>query len=287
MLSKQTSVGPVSLTVPNLQKSLEFYESVLGFAVLTVGDGWAKLGTKDGHQLLELIEDSSGVAPNRRAPGLFHFAVLFPSRVSLGRSLSHLIEKGWKLSGAGDHLVSEALYLNDPDGNGIELYWDRPTETWTFKDGRVVMDTLPVDVDSLIAAGKIDPSPWTGIPNDTKMGHVHLKVNDVEAAGRFYCDIIGFDVMATWEQALFIAVGGYHHHLGLNAWMSLGSPTSPDKAFGLRGFWINLANSEELEAVIARLKTAGFAVDLSQTDPFVRDPSGNGVWLRSTQAESL
>ena len=280
MLPSNTSVGPVSLVVPKVARSLAFYENQLGFQLLSNAEGKATLGTPDGTVLLELIEDPTTVRPSRRAPGLFHFAVLFPSRVALGRTLVHFAETGGRLSGAGDHLVSEALYLDDPDGNGIELYQDRPRETWQFDKGMVLMDTLPVDVESLIGEAQKDPSPWTGIPNGTKIGHVHLKVNDIEQAGHFYTDVIGFDLMATMPQALFVSAGGYHHHLGLNTWMSEGTPPPPPGSSGLNGFVINLPSQEEREEVLERLTAAGFDVDYSGEDPFVRDPAQNGVWLK-------
>jgi len=279
MLPNKTSVGPVSLVVPDLDKSLAFYQNVLGLTLVSKDGHTATLGTPEGKVLIELVEDAASSRPSRRAPGLFHFAVLFPSRIALGRSLIHLIESGWNLTGAGDHLVSEALYLDDPDGNGIELYYDRPRETWQFDKGRVIMDSLPVDLDALVTEGKSDPSPWTGIPNGTTIGHVHLKVNDIEEAGRFYNDVLGFDLMATWQQALFVSAGGYHHHLGLNTWTSAGSPPPPDRSSGLGGYWINLPSQEELDEVLERLTSAGFEIDYAGPDPFVRDPARNGVWF--------
>ena len=276
-----TSVGPVSLVVPNQQRSVDFYRNVLGFFLLSEQGDAAVMGTADGKILLTLSENPEAPPVSRRVPGLFHFAVLFPSRAALGKELAHLIKAGWKLSGAGDHLVSEALYLDDPDGNGIELYYDRPRSVWEFEDGKVKMDTLSVDIESLLAEGAADTTPWTGIPNGTTMGHVHLKVNDVDAAGTFYQALLGFDLMATWEKALFVAAGGYHHHLGLNAWVSNGSEKRPEFALGLRGFSVNFNSGSDVKAAVARLKAAGYEVDTNGLDPFVHDPAGNGLWLHA------
>ena len=274
------SVGPVSLIVPSLEKSVAFYANVLGFSTLGRANATASLGTSDGNVLLELIENPVAVRPGRRSPGLFHFAVLFPTRASLGQELIHLLESGWNLSGAGDHLVSEALYLNDIDGNGIELYADRPRETWTFKNGQVQMDTLTVDIDSLLAEAKRDSSPWTGLPIGTTMGHVHLKVSDVDAAGRFYRDIIGLDLMATMPQSQFLAADGYHHHLGLNTWMSGGSPAAPEGSLGLNAFTINIPDQLELEAIINRLRTNNIDFELKDSGATTQDPSKTKVRLR-------
>jgi len=280
MLPTETSVGPVSLFVPNLERSTRFYVDVLGFKELSSTKDTKIFGAGDGQEILELVERPSWNRPSRRSPGLFHFAVLFPSRAALGRSLTHLTEAGWRLTGAGDHLVSEALYLDDPDGNGIELYADRPRSTWKYKDGLVQMDTLSVDIDSLIAEGTADPSPWAGLPAGTRIGHVHLKVSDLAAAGKFYHEVIGFDVMAAMPQALFVAAGGYHHHLGLNTWMSDGSPPPPLESLGLNGFVIN---TSDLDSLIARLQGAGYEVEESINGAFTRDPNGNGVWLLNSK----
>jgi catechol 2,3-dioxygenase len=280
MLSPTTTVGPVRLFVPDLDRSRAFYEDVLGFALLKSEGDTLFLGGKDGTPLLELVERPTSIRPGRRSPGLFHFAVLFPSRAALGQELSHLIESGWRLSGAGDHLVSEALYLDDPDGNGIELYADRPRETWKFVNGRVVMDTLSVDIDSLVAEGRTIETPWNGLPAGTIMGHVHLKVSDLAATEKFYTDLIGFDLMETMPQALFVAAGGYHHHLGLNTWMSAGSPPVPEGALGLDRITINVGDQSSFDEIVARLGAAGVAVTPIGNGVLIADPSQNRIKLQ-------
>ena len=279
MLPKNTSVGPVSLVVPDLKKSQRFYEDVLGFKTLAETATTLHLGASDDTPLLILTENKNGIKPNRRSPGLFHFAILFPTRSSLGKAAIHLSEAGWHLSGAGDHLVSEALYLEDPDGNGIELYADRPRETWKFQGGQVLMDTLSVDLQSIAADAKADPTPYTGLPAGTTMGHVHLKVANLEAAKHFYEDLIGFDEMTSMPQALFVAAGGYHHHLGLNTWMSSGSNPPAENSLGLLGFTINLPSNDDLAAIVARLTSSGVKVESTSNGAFVQDPSHNGVYL--------
>jgi len=278
-----TTVGPVKLAVADLVRSRRFYEDVLGFKTIGHDDNSATLGTADGLILVELTLQQNSETPGRRATGLFHHAILLPSRAALGRSLSYLAESGWSLSGAGDHLVSEALYLNDPDGNGIELYADRPRSTWTYQNGLVHMDTLSVDIESLIREGKADGSPWIGLPVGTTMGHVHLKVSDLEAAGRFYHDVIGFDIVSKMPQALFLSAGGYHHHLGLNTWMSAGSPPPASNAVGLRSFSVNLPNELEFQKVFARVTSAKIPYEEVTQGILVRDPSQNGVVLRSAE----
>jgi catechol 2,3-dioxygenase len=186
----------------------------------------------------------------RRSAGLFHFAILVPSRAALGRSLRRLAEKHWPMSGAADHLVSEALYLNDPDGLGIEIYRDRPRDTWRrTSDGEIAMATDPLDLKGIHDEPGAD-APWTGLEAGTVMGHVHLQVPHVDAAAAFYCDRIGFTPMVrSYPGALFVAAGGYHHHLGLNTWAGRGAPAPPDNAVGLRGFTIESATlrSEDIE----------------------------------------
>lgn len=280
MLPVNVSMGAVSLFVPDLDRSSRFYTEVLGFKQLASGVDSRRFGAEDGTEILELVERPTWIRPGRRSPGLFHFAVLFPSRASLGKALTRLLESGGRLSGAGDHLVSEALYLEDPDGNGIELYVDRPRSTWEFHNGQVHMDTLSVDIESLIAEAAADPAPWTGLPAGTRMGHVHLKVGDLTAAGKFYTDVIGFDVMATMPQALFVAAGGYHHHLGLNTWMSNGSPPPAPESLGLNSFIVNMTDPQSLHDLESRLSTAGVAFEKTEKEIQTTDPSGNRMRIR-------
>src|SRR4029453_12298387 len=204
-----------------------------------------RLGPRDGRVLLELHERKDAVAKPRRSSGLFHFAILVPSRAALGRSLRRLAEKQWPMSGAADHLVSEALYLDDPDGLGIEIYRDRPRDSWrVLSNGQIAMATDPLDLQSVHDEPGAE-TPWRGLEPATVMGHVHLHVPHLDTAEAFYCGRIAFDPMVGgYPGALFVAAGGYHHHMGLNTWVGVGAPPPPDNAVGLRSFTIESASLE-------------------------------------------
>jgi catechol 2,3-dioxygenase len=208
-------------------------------------------------------------------------AILMPDRPQLAMALVRLGQAGWPLSGASDHLVSEALYLSDPDGNGIEIYRDRPREDWPSEDGMVKMATLPLDLRDLLAEldGHTELQPLA--PGATTMGHVHLQVSDLAEAESFYSGLLGFDVMVRrYPGALFVSAGGYHHHIGLNTWNSAGAPPGRPGAVGLRSFEILLPTPEELEKLTSRARSAGLELTPASQGFLVRDPFGNGVLLR-------
>jgi catechol 2,3-dioxygenase len=236
-LPADAHIGQVSLTVRDLNRSLSFYRDVLGFVELSHG----KLGPAGGRVLIELHERTDAIPKPRRSTGLFHFAILVPSRAALGRSLRRLAEQRWPMSGAADHLVSEALYLNDPDGLGIEIYRDRPRDSWRMANGELAMATDPLDLQAIHDEPGAD-TPWQGLDAGTVMGHVHLHVPHIETAEAFYCGRIGFEPMVRrYPGALFAAAGGYHHHLGLNTWMGVGAPPPPENAVGLTSFTVESA----------------------------------------------
>ena len=222
------SIGRVALTVRDLDAVGGFYESVLGLNRLRQDGGTLVLGSGD-RPLIELREDRAARSRPEEA-GLFHVAFLLPDRASLARWLVHAADRGVRLDGASDHLVSEALYLADPEGNGIEVYRDRPRERWTAADGRVEMDTRALDLDAL--AGAAD-GRWAGAPDGTVIGHVHLQVGDVEASDRFATERLGLARTARLPSAGFYGSGGYHHHLAGNAWRSRGAGTRTPGAAGL------------------------------------------------------
>ena len=236
-LPADAHIGQVSLTVSNLEQSTRFYRDILGFE--STPDGLRPPG---GRVLIELQEQPDAIPKPRRSAGLFHFAILVPSRAALGRSLRRLTDQRWPISGAADHLVSEALYLSDPDGLGIEIYRDRPREAWRSSAiGELAMGTEPLDLQAVHDAPGAE-SPWTGLEAGTVMGHVHLHVPHLDTAEAFYCGGIGFDpIVRGYPGALFVAAGGYHHHLGLNTWAGVGAPPPPEFAAGLRGFTIESA----------------------------------------------
>lgn len=276
-----TSIGTVRLTVSDLARSTAFYEQILGLRAADGEDGTVTLSAGGERSLVELHGDSSAPALDPRAPGLFHMAILMPDRPQLAMALARLGQAGWPLSGASDHLVSEALYLSDPDGNGIEIYRDRPRQEWPSEDGMLKMETLPLDLRNLMAelSGHSDLQPLA--PSGTIMGHVHLQVSDLAEAESFYAGLLGFDVMVRgYPGALFVSAGGYHHHIGLNTWNSAGAAPGRPGAVGLRSFEILLPTPEELEEATGRARSAGLELAPAGQGFLVRDPFGNGVLLR-------
>lgn len=244
-IAAATTIGTVRLTVSDLDTSRTFYERALGMSATEQPDGTLALfaGRNDGSgverdgrpPLLELCGDPTAPSLNRRASGLFHFAVLVPSRRDLAVALLRLARSRWPLDGASDHLVSEALYLSDPDDNGIEIYRDRPREQWSHGQHGLQMATLPLDLDGLLeelpaealnAAGRGTALTieQTALPAGTRIGHVHLQVSELSATERFYSGVLGLAVIVrAYPGALFVAAGGYHHHIGLNTWHSAGA----------------------------------------------------------------
>lgn len=232
-LPADAHIGRVSLTVSDLERSKRFYTDLLGFDV-----SGNLLAPPGGRVLIELHEQKGAIPKPRRSTGLYHFAILVPSRAALGRSLRRLADQRWPLTGAADHLVSEALYLDDPDGLGIEIYRDRPRETWRITSGELAMATDPLDLQSIADEAGAETS-WAGLEAGTVTGHVHLHVSHLDTAEAFYCDGIGLDVMMRgYPGALFVSAGGYHHHLGLNVWTGIGAPPPPANAVGLQSFTI-------------------------------------------------
>jgi catechol 2,3-dioxygenase len=277
-----TSIGTVRLTVSDLERSREFYEQAVGLRSSERDDGTLAFGVDDERPLVELRGDESAPRLDPRATGLYHLAVLVPSRRDLALALARVADARWTLDGASDHLVSEALYLSDPDGNGIEIYRDRPRSEWPRAEGDLAMDTLPLDLDSVLGelAGAPERQPLA--PHGTQIGHVHLKVSDIREAEAFYSGLLGFDVMVRgYPGALFVSAGGYHHHIGMNTWQSAGAGAPPPGAVGLRNFEITLPNAQELERVLERVNAAGVEVQEDHDGYLIHDPSGNGVVLRA------
>ncbi|MDO8213381.1 VOC family protein [Conexibacter sp. CPCC 206217] len=281
-LPAATSVGPVRLTVADLATTADFYERVIGLVPLTRDGDAATLGAPDGTPLIELVERADAAPRPRRSSGLFHLALLLPSRADLALALRRLATARHPLDGASDHLVSEALYLTDPEGNGIEIYRDRPRAEWEHEpDGQIKMATLPLDIDAIIdemPPGVTSETPNPSVPAGARMGHVHLQVSDIEQAEAFYNGVLGFDVVVRgYPGALFVSAGGYHHHLGLNTWASAdGVPNDPDTR-GLDRFQISLPDADALAAVRDRLAAAGTPALESDGALFATDPFGNGL----------
>lgn len=275
-----THISYVHLTVRDFKKTLPFYQNVLGFKIHQNEKGVAQLGA-GGNDLLILTENPDAKI-SRFATGLYHFAILVPSRFELARSLRRLAEAEIQL-GFGDHIVSEAIYLSDPDGNGIEVYRDRPRQEWYDENGNFQMGTLPVDVRGVLSELQNETDEWQGLHRDTVLGHMHLKAANVNRDEKFYRDVIGFDEMANLGgTAAFLSASGYHHHLGMNSWESANAPTPARDAVGLQYFTINLPNSDELGRVANRVRQAGIEIGELETGLLVRDPSKNGVVLTVT-----
>jgi catechol 2,3-dioxygenase len=277
-IAPQTRPGAVHLTVSDLARSVGYYRSAVGLETLEEGAGRATLGTNDG-ELLVLVEDP-GARPGAGHTGLYHFALLLPERSQLAAWLAHAARDQIPLVGLSDHFVSEALYLADPDGHGIEIYWDRPRETW---EGRVWerLTTMPLDVDGLL--GELDDpgtEPFERLPDGTAMGHVHLKVAGIPETIEFYRNVLGFGLTAQLgEQAAFLSAGGYHHHIGTNTWESAGAPPPPPGTAALRHATIVLPSAPARSEVAARVETAGLPLEDHGDGPLVRDPSGNALVL--------
>jgi catechol 2,3-dioxygenase len=280
-LAPSTTVGPVHLTVSDLERSLGYYGSAIGLDVLDRRGGTASLGA-GGRELVVLVEEP-GASPAPGRTGLYHFALLVPGRGGLARWLAHAIRDRVPLVGLSDHFVSEAIYLSDPDRHGIEIYADRPREGW---DGKVAtrLTTLPLDVDSLL--GELDDpatAPFDGLEAGTRMGHVHLKVASIPETLDFYRDTLGFDLMAQLGgQAAFLSAGGYHHHIGANTWESAGGAPPPPGAAALRHATIVLPDTDERDRALRRFEHAGVEIGERDGRPSVSDPSGNALVLTAS-----
>lgn len=273
-----TIMGAVELTVADLDRSLGYYGREVGLELLRREGVRASLGA-GGAELLGLVEEP-GARPAGRHTGLYHFALRVPERPDLARWLAHAARDRVSLLGMSDHFVSEAIYLTDPDGHGIEIYHDRPREVWQGKVGSR-MTTEPLDVASLL--GELDDpasEPFVGLPAGTDMGHVHLQVADLQETVGFYRDVLGFELMAElFGSAAFLAAGGYHHHVGTNIWHSRGAGPAPEGAAALRHATIVLPSAEERDRVAARVADAGRDPEAHPDGVLVRDPSGIGLLL--------
>jgi catechol 2,3-dioxygenase len=276
-----TNIGLVTLRVSDLERSRRFYEGILAFQAIEQEPGKVVLGGQDKQPLLELIEVPGAAPQPRRATGLYHVAILFPTRPDLGRELLRVANAGIQI-GQGDHLVSEALYISDPDDNGLELYRDRPRDTWHWTNGMVEMATDPVDIRGLVEEGQSDAEPWEVIPEGTRVGHIHLQVGDIKEARRFYHTILGFDVTAdlSMHGALFVSAGGYHHHIGLNTWHSRGAQPTPENAAGLQTYVIAIPTREGLQEIKERLVAHQVPFEEQQDLIRVNDPWSNQILLR-------
>jgi len=282
-LPNETHVGRVRLQVSDLDRSIAYYESIIGLRAIERADHIAKLAAHDDDTVLVELHEKPGVrAVTRRGHiGLYHFAILLPDRPSLGRFVQHLAASR-AYAGMSDHFVSEAVYLQDPDGLGIEVYADRPRSSWRAVDRQLSMTTEQLDVDNLVAAAHGEP--WTGAPAGTRIGHVHLHVRDIELAEAFYHEGLGLDkVVWNYPGALFLSAGGYHHHLGTNTWAA-GAPTPTDDDARLLEWEVVLPDAVGIDGAARSLESRGFAVERDGAEIVAHDPWGTQLRLVTASA---
>ena len=279
-LPDATHIGKVRLQVADLSRSVSYYETVVGMRVISRSDTTATLGPKgEDRALIQLDESKTARAVSRRGLlGLYHFAILLPDRASLGMFVEHLAEVN-AYAGMSDHLVSEAVYLTDPDGLGIEVYSDRDRSSWSAVDDQIEMATKPLDVQNLIAAA--EGRKWEGMPAGTVIGHVHLYVGDIDKAADFYHSGLGFDkIVWSYPGALFMSAGGYHHHIGVNTWAQ-GSPPATDADARLLDWELVLPDSASALEAAAALESAGYAIERNGDSVRARDPWGTALKFHS------
>ena len=280
-LPDATHIDSVTLQVSDLERSVAYYKDVLGMHVLGRSDDRAELGSAaDKRALIKLVQKKSArQVPRRGLLGLYHFAVLLPDRAALGRFIAHLSEIG-AYAGMSDHKVSEAVYLTDPDGLGIEVYADRSRDTWTLSERQLEMATKPLNVQDVIAAA--GGKKWDGIPAGTTIGHVHFYVGNIDEAADFYHTGLGLDkIVWNYPGALFMSAGGYHHHVGVNTWAAGASPATDDDA-KLIEWNLVVPDADAVRAAAASLAEAGYKVD-ADGDTAVADDNW-GIRLRLSAA---
>jgi catechol 2,3-dioxygenase len=291
-IDPELRIGSVRLAVSDLSRSADFYERVLGLPVISRTEDSALLGPDREHPLLALTALAAPTPVPPGSTGLFHVAWLHPSRAALAETVRRVAAGRWPLDGAADHGVSEALYLSDPDGLGIEIYVDRPRELWErpANGHGVKMVTLPLDLDDLLAESAATSA---ALPADIAIGHVHLKVADVPRAISFYRDALGLDEQARLPSAGFLSAGGYHHHVGVNSWQSQGGRPASDSAPGLRRIDVELSDAEALDALERRLAAAENQADESPAPAreadgrlAVRDPDGHALVFSTAAARA-
>lgn len=272
-----TYVGHVKIKVVNLERAIKFYRDILGFGILEQTTSTAKL-TTDGKTSILSLEQPQNVTPKQgRTTGLYHFAILLPEKSDLANIVVQLTENGIRF-GASDHLVSEALYLHDPDGNEIEIYIDRHPSEWSWSGEEVAMAVDPLNFENLLTYATA--SKWNGMPEKTVMGHIHLHVAELEKTEAFYVKGLGLDVVNRFGgQALFLSAGKYHHHIGVNVWNGVGAPRPSKTSVGLEFFTLVYANEEARQEVIDNLQKIGVSVIEENRKFTTQDPSGNSIVL--------
>ncbi|QMU29664.1 VOC family protein [Adhaeribacter radiodurans] len=277
LLPAATYIAQVTLRTQQLPVLTSFYEQVMGLQVIEQESNKIHLSANGQHPaLLVLEQDDTAPRQNPQQPGLFHVAYLVSSRLELARWWQHFSQTGWPVQGFGDHRVSEAIYLADPDGNGIEIYADRPRSTWPIQNGQVQMTTEPVDIEGLLREIPVPDKPWSGIAAETGIGHIHLQVSNLNQARQFYHQLLGFAIMQeSYPGALFVAAGGYHHHIGLNTWRSRNAASRNPAATGLASFVIKVPDASVLTELTTHMQQASFHPQLiTENSIQVQDKDG-------------
>jgi catechol 2,3-dioxygenase len=277
-----THIGAVRLRAADADALAGFYERAIGLRMLERENGLVQLGVDESAPLVELVAAPGAPPRPARSTGLFHLAILVPTRADLAAAIRRVRGAGWRLTGASDHLVSEALYLNDAEGNGIEIYRDRPREEWRrTASGELEMATLPLDLRNVLGEVVALEDGLPPMPAGTRIGHVHLQVARLDDAERFYAGSLELEVMVrSYPGALFLAAGGYHHHIGLNTWQSAGAAPPPEGALGLEHYELVLPNAAERDRLVGSLGLDAEPLELG-AGLRVSDPSDNGVLLRT------
>lgn len=288
----KTHIGRVSLTVADLEQEIEFYEKVIGLQVRHEDENSASLKAGE-HELVRLTQ-VPGAVRRRGTTGLYHFAILLPDRRELARVIGRLFAMRYR-NYPTDHIMTKTTYLDDPEGNGIELYAESPEDgTWSLANGEYVTRRADgslsdgreaLDVEALLKHLHEDDRLYAPMPPETRIGHVHLHVRNIEEAVSFYHGVLGFDVMGVAKEFRmgFVSAGGYHHHIGLNTWQGEGAPPPAPNSLGLRYFSVALPDEAELQRVLQRVREAGAPVEQTEAGPLVRDPSKNGVLLTANE----
>jgi catechol 2,3-dioxygenase len=271
-------VGHVRIKVENLQRSLTFYQDILGFRIQEKTKTTAKLAVSGQTSILSVEQPINVVPKQRRTTGLYHFAILLPHRTDLANIAYHLLKHNIQMASA-DHLVSEAIYISDPDGNGIEIYADRDSSEWNWYNGEVAMTVDPLDFENLLSHAQPEQK-WKGLPTGTVMGHIHLHVADLKKAEAFYVNVLGYKVVNRYgTQALFLSTGKYHHHIGLNTWNGVGAPAPKENSVGLASFTLLLPNENTRLQIVKRLKESGTTFKKENGVYITSDPSENKIRL--------
>lgn len=271
-----TFVSHVKIKVQNLKKSIQFYKEIIGFDILEETTTTAKFTTDGKTSILSIEQPENAMPKQGRTAGLYHFAILLPTKEDLVNIVVHLAENGVRL-GSSDHLVSEALYLNDPDGNGIEIYIDRDPSEWTWRQEEVVMTVDPLNFERLL---EHRGEAWNGLPKETLMGHIHLHVSELKDTEKFYVDGLGMDVVSRYSgQALFLSSNKYHHHIAVNVWNGMGAPQPPANSVGLHSYTLVYADEKALSDVVSNLNEIGATVTEEDGNYITHDPAGNRIEL--------